>query len=229
MFYPFVAAYFILRKRINLPVVITSLLTIWLIFEFIGVNVPGIYARPHFKHLLPVMSLMSGIAVVHIATSFTISLRQVLIAVWILFIPKVTDPLYALIAPTNYVRTGKFNPPYPRSNETEEKQLGLWIKEHTGENDRVLVAGFGARVQLYSQRLSPSIYFNVTQTPLAKDRFMKEVNSNKPAMIVIPVFPDYQVHVGEDLRAFIDSLAKKEYRMEKEHLYGYAVYRRATP
>ena len=48
-------------------------------------------------------------------------------------------------------------------------------------------------------------------------------------MIVIPVFPDYQVHVGEDLRVFIDSLAKREYRIETGHLYGYAVYRRATP
>ncbi len=227
LFYPFVAAYFILRKRISLPVVVTSLLTIWLIFEFIGVNVPGIYARPHFKHLLPVVSLMSGIAVVHIANSFKIPLKQVMIAVWILFIPKVTEPLYALISPTNHVRADNLNPPYPRPNETEEKHLGQWISEHTRENDLVLVAGFGARVQLYSQRLSPSIYFNVTQTPRAKERFMKEVSANKPALIVRPVFPEYEVYVQKDLRQFIDSfMSREQYKMQLL-LHGYAIFHRS--
>ncbi|HEX6180577.1 MAG TPA: glycosyltransferase family 39 protein [Chitinophagaceae bacterium] len=229
IFYPLIAAYYLFKKQFGLSAA-TSFLTLWLILEFIGVNVPGIYARPHFKHLLPVMSLMSGIAVVHIINNYALSIRHVLIAIWVLFIPKVTEPLYALRSSTPQLRSGAINcnPPYPRPNEAAEKNLGLWIRERTQAQDHVLVAGFGARVQLYSARLSPSVYFNVTQTPRAKKQFMSEVIANKPAIIVVPIFPDYKVHVQEDLRSFIDSVAAKEYSKTEDCLYGYAIYRRTA-
>lgn len=233
LFYPFVAFYFLTRKRFGLHSGAASLLAIWLVCEFTGINVPGIYARPHFKHLLPVMSLMSGILIAHFIEAYRISIKHTLIAVWVLFIPKVTEPVWVLkkkVLEQGGLQQSACLPPYPRANEHEEKLLGQWIRQHTRENDRLLVAGFGARVQLYSRRLSPTVYFNVTQTARAKQRFMQEVTANKPAMIAVPVFPEYEVHVQEDLRRFIGSLVAAEYE-KVECLYGYSIYskRRSLP
>ena len=89
LFYPFLAAYFLLKKRYQL-------LATWLICEFIGMNLLGIYARPHFKHLLPALALMSGLTVAHFVAHYNISLKRVLFAVWILFIPKHIEPLLVI-------------------------------------------------------------------------------------------------------------------------------------
>ncbi|MDB5149022.1 MAG: hypothetical protein JWQ57_3042, partial [Mucilaginibacter sp.] len=70
---------------------------------------------------------------------------------------------------------------------------------------------YGAQVQAYSERLSPTIYFNVTQTDIAKRVFFKELLTNKPGMILVPAFPDYKQNVGPDLRQFVDTLVEHNY------------------
>jgi hypothetical protein len=207
LFYPLLAGWFLLRQR-------ASLLTIWLVCEFMGIVVLGIYARPHLKTLLPSLSLISGITIAQLVQHYGISFNKVLIAVWLLFFPKVTEPLIALkrsIAgekpPLELLLQGAV----VRPNEQMEKAVGLWIKSNTSPGDKVLVAGFGARVQLFSERLSPTAYFNVTQTPLAILRFKQEVLKDKPALIAIPMFDDYKRYVSKELRSFIDSLAGEHY------------------
>ncbi|HYC30040.1 MAG TPA: hypothetical protein VEB42_14505, partial [Chitinophagaceae bacterium] len=139
---------------------------------------------------------------------------------WIAFFPKITEPITGL---KKFIG-GNPAQEYPRPNEQAEKQLGLWIKDNTKPGDMVLVAGFGARVQLYSERLSPSIYFNVTQTPRAKKQFMQDVMFHKPQLIAIPAFADYNEYVSEDLRAFINYLVSKNYIMIQRN-NGYNIYR----
>jgi hypothetical protein len=223
LFYPLLALWFLKKDRY-------SLLTIWLVCEFIGIVVLGIYARPHLKPLLPALSLISGITIAQLMQHYNLSYKKVLIAVWIIFFPKVTEPLIAIKRMTigSKVKVMQDNcmPPYPRPNEQKEKALGLWIKSNTNINDKVLVAGFGARVQLYSERFSPSVYFNVTQTPVAIERFKREVMMSKPEMIVVPVFADYAKYVNAELRGFIDSLVKTEYSFV-QCLNGYAIYKRS--
>ncbi len=221
LFYPAVVGYFIMKRKY-------SLLTLWLIFEFIGINLLGIYAYPHFKQLLPALSLTSGLAIAQLVNEYRLPYRNVLIVIWIVFFPKVTEPLYGLkklFVPPADRSTELCAPPFARTDERSEEKLGLWIKANTQPTDKLLVAGYGARVQLFADRLSPTIYFNVTQTTRAKGRFIQDINTNKPALIAVPIFPDYKMHVSEDLRTFVDALIRNEYLFER-CLYGYNVYKK---
>lgn len=219
LFYPLLAAWFFLRQR-------TSLLTIWLVCEFIGIVILGIYARPHLKTLLPPLSLISGITIAQLVQHYGVSFNKVLIAVWLLFFPKITEPLIALKRSITGEKPAlQLIPEEPvvRPNEQMEKAAGLWIKSNTSPGDKVLVAGFGARVQLFSERLSPTVYFNVTQTPLAIQRFKQDVLKDKPALIAVPLFEDYKRYVNEDLRKFIDSVTAQDYSFRSLQM-GYGMF-----
>ena len=220
LFYPAVIAYFFIKKQY-------SLLTIWLVCEFIGINLLGIYAHPHFKQLLPSLSLISGIAVSYLVHHYGVPFKQVLAVIWILFFPKITEPLTGLkrLIKGFPDRSVEYcTPPYPRTDEQSEKNLGLWIRNNTKPNDLVLVAGFGARVQLYSERSSPTIYFNVTQTQRAKSQLVHDIFLRKPQVIAVPLFPDYNKYVSKELRAPVDSLIAQHYLFDR-CMYGYGIYR----
>lgn len=220
LFYPAVIAYFFTKKQY-------SLLTIWLACEFIGINALGIYARPHFKQLLPVLSIISGISIAHLIHQYGISFRNVMIVVWLLFFPKITEPLigFKKLFTTPPDRSKELcAQPFPRTDEISEKNLGLWLRANTKPGDLVYVAGFGARVQLYSERLSPSIYFNVTQTKRAIDDLTPSLLYKKPVFIAIPLFPDFEKYVSKDIREQLYGVTAFQYQIHS-CMYGYAIYR----
>jgi hypothetical protein len=213
LFLPGVLAYFLIKKKSSLP-------GIWFICEFIGLNIIGIYARAHFKNLLPSMSLMSAISITYLIDEYKVPAKPVMIILWISFFPKLLEPLVnlkKLLLPT-LVRSTAFIP-----NDYAKKEMGFWVKAHTAPDEKVLVAGFGAIVQAYSERISPSIYFNATQTKMAKERFFSEVRRQEPAMVLVPASANYQAEVQADVREFVDSLVSKDYELEN-NLYGYRVY-----
>ena len=76
-----------------------------------------------------------------------------------------------------------------------KKQIGLWIRHNTDPGEKVFIAGYGAQIQAYSERISPSIYFNVTQTPLPRTGYMRIFHSKKPDMLVIPLQERYSTTV----------------------------------
>lgn len=224
LFYPAIIAYFFTKKQY-------SLLTIWLVCEFTGINALGIYARPHFKQLLPVLCLISGISIAHLVHQYGVSFRNAMIVAWLVFFPKITEPitgLKKLFAPGPDRSKEYCAPPYPRTDETSEKKLGLWIRANTKPGDLVFVAGFGARVQLYSERLSPTIYFNVTQTDRAAMDLIITLNQKKPQLIALPLFSDYKKYVKPEITQPIDMLINSAYSYER-CLYGYAIYRLTNP
>ena len=95
--------------------------------------------------------------------------------------------------------------------------------------NKILVAGYGAQVQVYSERISPSIYFNATQTPLAKERFYRDMRQHEPDMILVPLFPEYRQYIGADLQQYIDQLVAKDYYLDR-CMFNYNVYRlKKTP
>jgi hypothetical protein len=218
LFYPFVAGYILFRKKFDW-------FTCWLVCSFIGINVLGIYARQHFKELLPPLSLLSAFILAYAADTYKVSFKGLLILVWICFFPKILEPLWGFKKAVRHVASAPtYNPDTIQSDEETEKQLGLWIKNNTTETDKVFVSGYGARVQVFSERLSPTIYFNVTQTAEAKQRLYKDLLLNSPAMLVIPAFENYKNLVGDDIRNFIDQLAAQYYSFDKR-MYGYNIYR----
>ena len=154
-------------------------------------------------------------------------MRKVMLIIWICFSPKLVEPFVN----AGRVFSGEFqfaknfcHEPYVQPDESASRQLGLWIKANTFENDKVYVAGYGAQVQVYSERISPTIYFNVTQTRIAKDRLFLDMKENKAEMILVPLFPEYKQWVDQDLRTYIDQLVSKDYDFDR-CLFNYSVYK----
>ncbi|HEX4849371.1 MAG TPA: hypothetical protein VFV08_01130, partial [Puia sp.] len=193
-----------------------------------GINVVGIYDRVHLKELLPALSLLNAFAIVYVAEQWRLNLKKVMIIIWIVFFPKLIEPFVGL---KNWITNEGDNltesscqPATASPDERNQRALGQWIKLNTKSESRVLIAGYSAEIQAYSERISPSIYFNATQTARAKDKFMSEVNENKPEMILVPRFASYQQNVSDDIRLFIEDLTKRSYTYDSCH-FGYGVYR----
>ena len=219
LFYPFVLAFFFFRKN--------SFLTIWLICEFIGICTIGTFATTHFKNLLPVMSLMSGLSLAYLIENYKVPVKPVIIIIWIIFFPRLLNPFIDakhLISPEADTNGKLCTQPYQQPDDNSKKKLGLWIKSNINPQEHVFVAGYGSIIQAYSERQSPTIYFNVTQTAAAKKRLFSDLGGSKPAMIVIPLNQEYNNNVNDDIRIFIDSLIIKNYSFTK-CMYGYSAYR----
>jgi 4-amino-4-deoxy-L-arabinose transferase-like glycosyltransferase len=219
LFYPFLLGYIFTKKKIDLYI-------LWLILEMIGLGIIGTFGALHLKEVLPPLSLISAFFVNHIINTYNVSFKQLLIVVWILFFPKLLEPLTNL----KKILTGNAdspeisdNKPFTIPDEATRKKLGIWIKTHTNYQQKVFVAGYGAQVQVYSERISPTIYFNVTQTRLAKQVLFDDLKRNKPDMILVPLFPEYQDLVSADMRKYVDELIVDSYELQSTK-YGYSVY-----
>ena len=219
LFYPFVLAFFFIRKN--------NFLTIWLICEFIGICTIGTFATTHFKNILPIISLMSGLSLAYLVENYKIPLKPVMIIISIIYFTRLLNPFIdakQLISPEADTSVKLCTQPYPQPDDNTKKKLGLWIKSNTNPGEQVFVAGYGSIVQAYSERQSPTTYFNVTQTAVGKKRLRADLDHSKPAMIVIPLSQDYNNNVNDDIRIFIDSLVMKNYSFTK-CMYSYGVYR----
>lgn len=220
LFYPFIIAYFFTGNR-------KAVLTTWLVFEFIGIVALGVFARNHLKHILPVFSIMSAISLAWLVDKYKVPYRPILFIILIAFFPKSWEPVFGL---KNWLVRANSNPalfcqpPYPQPDEQGKKQLGLWIKANTKDADLVYIAGTGSTIQAYSERISPTMYFNATQTSKAKEKLYADLHLNSPAWILVPRFSEYKMHVYKDTRDFVDSLVSKNYR-PVQCMYGYLIFR----
>jgi hypothetical protein len=203
-------------------------LLLWLLFEFAGISVIGTYANQHFKCLLPAFSIVSALFVGRLIDDHKMAYRQAVFAIWLIFFPKLTDPLSSMkklfVPATNVYPPEKINTNLQPDDDTR-KLLGLWIKSHTEESDKVLVVGYGAQIQAYSERISPTIYFNVTQTAHAQKIFFEDLKANKPEMIVVPAFQEYASLVNAGIRTFVSDVVTHDYLYE-QCLYGHNIYRK---
>jgi Dolichyl-phosphate-mannose-protein mannosyltransferase len=222
LYYPLVLVYVFIKRRFDW-------LLLWLTAAFIGINIVGDYARVEMKELLPAMALIAALSLAPYIELWTISFKKVLFVIWICFSPRLIEPFINF----KHLFTGEFQKaehfcqePFIEPDENASRQLGLWVKANTSPEDKVYVAGFGSQVQAYSERLSPSIYFNVTQTKIAKRQFFKDLETAHPKLILVPLFPQYKQYVDADLRIFIDSLTAKNYQLDR-CMFNYNVYKRS--
>jgi hypothetical protein len=220
LFYPGLLGYLLIKKKLDS-------LVLWVVLEFIGINVIGIYDRAHLKDILPSLSLASALSINYLIEKYKVPVKPVMLIIWITFFPKLLEPLVNLkklfsgVAekPETFCQS-----PFPQPDDGIRKKLGYWVKSNTPENERVLVAGFGAQVQVYTERLSPSIYFNATQTRAAKEKFYRDVLLNKPGMVLVPAFSGYLRDVDQDMRLFIEALVAKDYYFDR-CMYGYTIFK----
>ena len=154
----------------------------------------------------------------------------VLLFVMLVFFPRVSEPVSNLgkaLISFKFFKQHFCAPPYRIPDEGTRKKLGWWVRDNTEVNDKVFIAGFGAQAQAYSERVSPSIYFNATQTPLAQKRLYADLRSNKPEMILVPLFPEYTQTVNVDIRNFVDTLVATRYQSVGCR-YSYEVFKLKT-
>jgi hypothetical protein len=216
LFYPFLFTYLLMQRK-------SSVLLFWLLAIFAGISIIGTFARTHLKELLPPLSIISAISVDYLLNKYSIPVRPALLVLALVFFPKSFEPVFAfkkLFQSNQMQLVSDCKPPY-QQNEALKRELGLWIKANTSIGDKVFVAGYGAEVQAYSERLSPTIYFNVTQTPAAKRRLYQDLTANPPAMIAVPLFEET---VQEDIKQFIAGYVSKAY-YQADCLYSYKIYR----
>jgi hypothetical protein len=219
LFYPAVVFYFILNKKLDF-------LKVWLFSEFLGIIILGMYDRCHFKDLLPAMSLMSAYTVSFLVENYRAPLKQIMLGLWLVFFPKTFEPLFAVKKFFNSKTNQRINGNYKTAFESEnfKKLLGLWIRSRTLTSEKVYVAGYGAQVQAYAERVSPTRFFNVTQTPFARKRLFSDLLTSKPSMIVIPLSESYSNVVDADIRLFVNELTSKNYRLDT-CVYNYNIFR----
>jgi hypothetical protein len=219
LFYPAVFCYFLLVRKMDF-------LKTWLISESLGIIILGMYDRNHFKNLLPVFSLISAFVINYLIENHQLPSKKILLGIWIVFFPKTFEPLFAIkkIFTSKSNKLNSVNNPLPMEEENSKRAVGLWIRSNTRSSEKVYVAGYGAPVQLYAERISPSIYFNATQTSYAKNRLYRDLLSNKPSMIAIPVFESYSSNVEPDIRQFIHQLVVEDYRFDT-CIYHYQIFR----
>ncbi len=212
LFYPFLLLYWFINKKFDF-------LTGWLIFELAGIVLIGIYASNHFKVILPPLSLMTGYAILQVRNQLPV--RKIFAGICILFFPKTFEPFWGI---KNFFKEPVCNSDLicgnpSTGNEYAKKILGFWIRKNTKPSEKVFVSGIGAQVQVYSERESPSIYFNATRTKYAESKLLKELKTNTPNMILLPAF---RGNMSSKVQDFLDSLTEQyDY---KGCRYGYRIF-----
>ncbi len=220
LFLPGLIGYFLIKERNNIFVT-------WLICELIAITVVGTYSPQHFKDLLPSLSLINAFSIVYLMERSGITLKHVMIVLWISFFPKSMEPVAGL--KQLFLNQDKSDNLHnaniaPHEDDYAKKILGLWIRSNTALDTKVVVAGYGAIAQAYSERLSSSNYFNVTQTKTAKETYFKEISLNKPGLVFVPNSPEYAANTDTDMRDFVARLVSNDYYFDRA-LYGYNMYR----
>ena len=222
LLYPGVVAYLLMGKKPDLPI-------LWAICAFAGICGIGMYDPGHLKDLLPSLALINGIVLARVVDQYRLPVGPVAVVLWVVFLPKPIETLAGLRAlfkgsPTANV--AYCAPPYPEPDNYARKKLAAWIRSSTAEQDKVFVAGYGAQVQVYSERLSPTVYFNADamDTRVKKTAFMHDFAAREPAMILLPQFNEYTLYVGQDIRDYLSAIVAKDYTFDR-CMYNYAIYR----
>ncbi|MEO3408276.1 glycosyltransferase family 39 protein [Mucilaginibacter sp. CAU 1740] len=220
MLYPLTIVGFFVRKQH------AALFILWLVLAFTAINFIGIYDVVHLKEVLPPLAILNGCAVAYFTSKYKLQLRYALLIIAGLFVPRMSEALRnaSILLGEAPPKLSYGQPPYINPPEGDRKLLAKWVRDNTKPTDLVLVHSFGTQVQVYSERVSPSIYFNITQTSVAKARFKQDLQQKKPAMILVPLFPEYDNLVDADLRMFVKQMVERGYYLDR-CMYNYQIYR----
>jgi hypothetical protein len=225
VFLPAIIAWFFLPVR-NYPVFI------WFCTAFLAIHLIGIFSTQHFKELLPSLALIAALVIEYFTREWNIFSGVTLILIWIVFFPKTLEPIIGL---RNYLFQKSPEKDFFCNNkklipdEAAKKRLGLWIRSATNPADKVLIAGYGAEVQAYSERISPTVYFNTTETESAIRRLKWDLTrAPKPSMVIIPAYDDYDRQVVPELRLVMNDFVSRDYDLDS-CAYGYYIYKMKSP
>ena len=196
LFYPFIIIFFSSREVIKKLGVPFLGIVLWMFFDFLGVNVSGHYFKHQLRQLMPSMAIASGIAINIILsvvqssyekfynlrapsedekTKYIVRALFVIMAVWLIFPNLSAAPSKAKNAEVEIVR--------------HNREWGLFLKENTVSEDFIYIWGWhGNPIQAYSERRSPSRYFNsfYIRRPGVKEEAVDSIKARPPKFILLP-------------------------------------------
>jgi hypothetical protein len=222
IFYPLVAGYLILRRRLDWIVC-------WWLAGCCCIYRIGLFDPAHFKDLLPPLSLASGLFAGQAIEKYGLPFGFCLAMIALCFFPGLREQVETIrqlfTRPGVVDAAALCDPPYSPLDNISQKRLGCWIRDHTHETDRLLIPFFNPTVQVYSERLSPTIYFSLNEDPKARERFCQEVRARRPEMVIIPLGEEFRKFVSSGMRSWIQQMLDTGYRGDG-CMYGYAIYRK---
>ena len=116
------------------------------------------------------MSLMSAFVVDRLIENNHVAPKRFMLGIWILFFPKSFEPLFAIkkfFLPGNPSSVNKKSLAY--EDENKKKDVGLWIRNNSDVKEKVFVAGYGAQIQAYSERLISQCLFQCNTDCVCKE------------------------------------------------------------
>ncbi|MGH1366278.1 MAG: ArnT family glycosyltransferase [Calditrichia bacterium] len=203
----------------------------WVALEFIALNIAGNYATYQLRTWLPALSVSAGIG---LALTERIASKRwamdkvsnaliVLVLVIALELPR--QSVWALDMAIRGHPAGYTIIPVPHSKPIDiaRRYLGEWVYANTSAEQTVYIAGYGAQVQAYAMRKSPTRYFSGQARNVGA--LSKELSENPPYLVLIPNFREYEEWIPLTQRNVVSELVQRNYVLREERL-GYRVYRR---
>jgi len=203
----------------------------WVLLEFISLNIAGNYAAYQLRTWLPALSVSAGIglalteklawkrwardkvSIALIVLTLVVALELPRQSVWALGMAIRGHPVgYTII-------------PVPRSKPIDiaRRYLGEWVHANTSAEQTVYIAGYGAQVQAYAMRKSPSRYFSGQTRNV--EALRKELGETPPYLVLIPNFREYEEWIPLIQRNVVSEFVRRDYMLQEERL-GYLIYRR---
>jgi hypothetical protein len=217
IFYPFlylfILQYGLARNRYFIG------LLVWLLVDFMGTNASGYYFGHQIKQLIPSLSLVIGIL-----------LSNLLMMQWAdkSVIPRyanmVVIALFLLLFPFDAFIDNAYHLKHFDETKVTAMEMGIWLRDNTSNEDYVyIVAGGGNPILCYSERISPSRYFNTlfVTSPHERAILLSDIKTKSPLYILLSKRDPFYKNIGGNIERYI----KKNYRVVYSY-FGYDVLRR---
>lgn len=219
LFYPLII-WFLWKKNI-LNYSFKILLTIWLLFDFIGVNFSGNYFGHQIKQMLPVFSIITAISISFLVSKkykeYTNSLYSRVVQV-ILLIGIICFPYKQLY------QNSKLILDYNSTSFAPHEEIVSWIQKNSKPDDYIYIIGGEPniiRTQARAKRTSSSKYFQsiFLTSNYERDILFKDLKEKPPVFILKDKFIDEGIlnKYGSKTLDFIDEnyvLLKTMYDVE---------------
>lgn len=194
-FYPILFAFFF-QKQLFKENYFKGL-CIWLLFDFIGANASGYYSGHQIIQVIPSLVIISALLIGNLLDkNEQIGHNIISISNWVILV------IAFVMLPYKEIFSVQQKP------FIQAKEIGLWIKDHSNENDYLYTIGYLGfdNVLSYSERVSSSKYFNnlfVTSSH-EKEIVFDDLLMKPPKFIFVRQKIDVTKMYGIKVREFIE-------------------------
>lgn len=217
---PLLCLFFLQYRRAGAVGVPVAGVGLWILLDFLGVNVSGNYYGHQFKQVVPPLAVASGIAVSLLIRRFAHGKSQ---SNWPITFAFAT--VIILFLPYESLRRALISGP----RRDHHRILGRWVHDRTGPGDCVFIVGDagtgGTQVLAYSDRPAASRYFSWTfvELPQARRVVPNDFAAKRPRFVLWHKDSSYKLPTW--LTEQFESMARRQYQHLPDR-FGYAILER---